>query len=117
MLFLITARLEHVIQDMWIGLFWKHEKGVLDIYVTLVPSYPFHVQIIVVNECGLCHKHDDDLTPWYIATKGTLWLCDYCLGAVSGLPICLECGTHLHVGYCKHYNNYFCQTCMESQGT
>jgi hypothetical protein len=115
MIFLITAHFKHVINDMWLGLYWTYKDDVLDIYVTLFPCYPFHVEIIIIKECSLCHKRDHDLTPWYIPAKGTIWLCDYCIGFMSGLPICIECGTRVNVRYSECYNHYFCKSCMESQ--
>lgn len=38
------VRLELKLQDMWIGVFWKHHKDGIDVYVCIIPCLPIHFE-------------------------------------------------------------------------
>lgn len=40
-----SVALEFKPQDLWIGLFWRNERGRLDIWICLLPCWPIHITI------------------------------------------------------------------------
>jgi len=34
--------IEFKLEDMWIGLFWKHKYREIDIWLCLIPCFPIH---------------------------------------------------------------------------
>lgn len=43
------ACFEWKLEDFWIGVFWKNQEDVLDVWVCLLPCVPLHVRLVFAN--------------------------------------------------------------------
>ena len=53
----ILLTLEFKLEDLWVGLFWKHQKSTYskisyftEIWICLIPCFPFHFKYIRVDQ-------------------------------------------------------------------
>lgn len=40
----IKAAVEFKLEDAWVGAFWKEKRGIMHLWICLLPCLPLHVQ-------------------------------------------------------------------------
>lgn len=71
----LNLRFEWKVQDLWLGVFWKHNTMRTDIWICLLPCVPLHVSIWRVR----CLRCDALVKRLYTDSAGVIEAC------------CIEC--------------------------